>query len=200
MPGVTATHRRWRRVRHKASVPARAAPARDRGNFLQPTISDKPRPLHTLSIAVEGPMETILASLPEYWGRLSAHLAALEVHSAGAPFIRYCTIDMPRWLAVEVGLPMPHPVAPATGMSCGALPAGRYAEVVHVGPYDGLMQTTAQLLQWGEHHRVVWDCEPTNAGEVWAGRVESYLTDPSQQTDPQQWRTLLSIKIKEGTI
>jgi effector-binding domain-containing protein len=65
------------------------------------------------------------------------------------------------------------------GVVSGTLPAGRVVEAVHVGPYDTLADTYAEMQQFMAKNGLT-------AGPVmW----ESYLTDPGRQPDPATWRT-----------
>ena len=48
-----------------------------------------------------------------------------------------------------------------------------------LGPYEGLMQATADLLAWAQNKDIVWDkWDPGSRGEGWRARIEHYLTDP----------------------
>jgi effector-binding domain-containing protein len=68
------------------------------------------------------------------------------------------------------------------------LPAGDYVTLLHVGPYDGLVQANAALQQWASQRHVRWAMD----GETWLGRIERYLTDPSQEPDPSKLETELA--------
>ncbi len=103
---------------------------------------------------------------------------------------------------MEAGIPVPVPVpapAPVEGddrVIAGVLPAGRYATVVHVGPYDGLIGAVDNLLQWADSQGLEWDSSSAEDGEHWGCRLEIYLTDPSQQPDPATWQTQLAFRLR----
>jgi effector-binding domain-containing protein len=67
----------------------------------------------------------------------------------------------------------------------GTLPAGRYATLVHVGPYDGLIDANARLQAWAREQGHVFACE----GPKWDGRVERSLNDPTAEPNPAKWQT-----------
>jgi hypothetical protein len=47
--------------------------------------------------------------------------------------------------------------------------------LIYTGPYEGLMQATADLLAWAEKKGVVWDKWPAGSkGEGWRARIENY--------------------------
>lgn len=148
------------------------------------------------AVALQGGMAEVVGALPEIFSELSAWLATHEIAAAaGAPFITYQSIRMPHCMAVEVGIPTAA-LAPADGrIHCDELPAGDYLESVYVGHYDGLMDATAALLQWGADHDVEWDMQVREGVEHWAARLESYVTDPTSEPDAAKWQTRLAIKI-----
>ncbi len=124
---------------------------------------------------------------PELFGWLAAH----SLVPAVPPFIRYLTVDMATEMTLDLAVPVngrPHPnglVRP------GGLPAGRYVTWLHVGPYHGLVQANATLQQWAKERGLRW----ARDGSIWLGRVERYLTDPSQEPDPSTWQTELAYLI-----
>ena len=61
----------------------------------------------------------------------------------------------------------------------GTLPGGRVAEATHVGPYDTIQQTYAEL------GRYVADAGLTPGDVMW----EFYLSDPQSQPDPATRKT-----------
>jgi effector-binding domain-containing protein len=62
------------------------------------------------------------------------------------------------------------------------LPGGQIVEAVHVGPYDTMALTYADIERF-------FAAKGLTPGDVmW----ESYLSDPGTQPDPATWRTLIS--------
>lgn len=128
--------------------------------------------------------------------RLAGWLATKGVKPAGAPFVKYNVVDMERTLQLELGFPVAALVEASEDVHSGTLPAGRYAVSIYLGHYSGLRDANATLLQSAEQLGVHWDTTSTPDGEVFAARLETYLTDPSQERDPAKWRTELAIKTK----
>jgi len=79
----------------------------------------------------------------------------------------------------------------------GVLPAGRYAELTHVGHPSELMAATKALLDWAAEQGLTWDMTPGEGGERWGCRLETYLTDPSQEPDMSKWVTQLAFKLAD---
>jgi effector-binding domain-containing protein len=125
-----------------------------------------------------------VSELPAFFGR--AYEAALRVvrqqraAPVGPPFARY---DGPpdETVDVEAGFPVSSRIEDSDGVVASTLPGGRAAEAVHVGPYETLARTYAEIEQWmlGQGLRpgpVMW---------------ETYLTDPADEPDAATWRTLV---------
>ena len=130
-----------------------------------------------------GEMAPALAKL---WPEVSAWLDEQGIVPAGCPLIRYHVVDMPD-VEIAVGLQIESGPVGDGRVAIGALPAGRYAVLAHSGPYENLVQANAELQHWAAQNDVALDGCDGALG--WAGRVEFYLTDPSDDPDPLTWRT-----------
>lgn len=138
---------------------------------------------------------------------LFAWLAERGVAPAGAPFFRYREIDMEHELVVEAGVPVdsldPFPDlgaedvkgASSAGPHGGVLPAGRYVVVRHHGHPRDLERATGELLSWAAAQGLVWDADDEQRS--WGARVESYLTDPSEQPDLAEWDHELAFRLAD---
>jgi effector-binding domain-containing protein len=139
-------------------------------------------------------METISEiadRIPEVFGWLGAR----GVEPTGAPFLKYNVIDMGRRLEIEAGVPVAAEVAGEGDVLAGVLPAGRYATVRHVGPFDQLVDVTAALLDWAAKQGLEWDVVDTDEGQRWGCRLEIYETDPRAEPDMSKWETVLAFKL-----
>jgi effector-binding domain-containing protein len=119
------------------------------------------------------------------------------VPPAGAPFFRYTVIDMARELQVDVGVPVAAPVDGDDRVAAGALPAGRYATLTHVGHPSELVGVTKALLEWAPRQGLAWDMSPGPDGERWGGRAEFYLTNPAEEPDMSKWVTQLAFRLAD---
>lgn len=130
---------------------------------------------------------------PEVFDAVARHGRA----PSGAPFLRYRVIDMDRELQIEACVPIDGPMPADDAVSTDTLPGGRYAVATHRGHFDGLAETSARLLSWANGEGLQWDSTASDAGEVWAGRIEIYQTDPSTEPDPANWITTLAFKLAD---
>lgn len=157
----------------------------------EPHIQDRAAQ-HYAGIRETVTMESIGAAVDRGFPELFGRLAADGIEPAGAPFVRFLVIDMMADLEIELGVPVAAPVTGSGRVQPGVLPAGKYAVIRHVGPYDGddgLIPSNAALQDWAKKQGIEFDMEETPAGDAFASRFEQYLTDPSQEPDPSKWET-----------
>ena len=138
-----------------------------------------------------------LGGLGARFGEVFGWLGARGLAPAGAPFFRYNVIDMERELEVDAGVPVGVAVDGDGQVVVDRLPAGRYATVTHVGHPSELLGVTKALLDWAAEQGLRWDVSPGDLGERWGGRLEIYLTDPSQEPDMSKWQTQLAFRLAD---
>ncbi|PPK67456.1 GyrI-like domain-containing protein [Actinokineospora auranticolor] len=156
--------------------------------ILEPALETRPEQPY-VSIAIEAPLSE--------WGKVNAlvpevfdWLARRGVPPVGALFYRYHSVadDV---LSVEVGVPVATPQEGDGRVRAGSKPAGTYAVLVHEGHPDRIRDTFAKLDDWAHREGVEWDL----VDGVWAGRFESYLTDPAEEPDLGKWRTEVAYRV-----
>ncbi len=145
------------------------------------------------AIAAEIRLDELGAVLPELWPEVAGYLSQCPADVAGAPFIRYVKIDMEGVCKLEVGIPCTAEIPGSGRVVNGVLPGGRYAVAVHEGPFDALPESNATLQTWVSDQGLEFDVH----ANVWAARLESYLTDPEQAPDSATWLTELAYKLRD---
>ncbi|GLW90982.1 GyrI-like domain-containing protein [Actinokineospora globicatena] len=137
------------------------------------------------------------ATLAE-WGRVNALIGPVygwlterDITPAGPLFYRYHSVagDV---IDVEVGVPVPEPVIGDDTVAAGSKPAGQYAVLLHKGHPDRIRETFAALDEWSEASGVEFDV----TDGVWAGRFESYLSDPAEVPDLADWETEVAYRVR----
>jgi effector-binding domain-containing protein len=128
---------------------------------------------------------------------LFAWLGARGISPAGAPFFKYNVIDMERQLEIEWGVPTTAPFHGDGRVLSGALPAGRYATLVHRGPYSDLVEANAALLKWVADNDLALDATKTPAGDKFGCRLEIYRTDPRKEPNPEKWETEVTFRLAD---
>jgi effector-binding domain-containing protein len=132
-------------------------------------------------------------TLPEIGGAISGsfgevygHLGRIGGVPEGPPFVIYHgTPASGEPFDIEICAPVPVAVEPPAGWQLVELPAGTFATLLHVGPYDTIGTAYAEIMAWpGEH------------GYAIAGPPrEVYLSDP--ETPPEQIRTIVELPVVE---
>jgi len=123
-----------------------------------------------------------VSDLPSFFGRALGAVAAAAAGQGrelvGEPFAFYpgAPTDV---VEVAAGFPVSVAVEPADDVVPMELPGGRVATTVHVGPYDTMQKTYAEMHAWMAGQGL------TPADHMW----EVYLSDPSTEPDPSTWRT-----------
>ncbi|WP_341926629.1 GyrI-like domain-containing protein [Nocardioides psychrotolerans] len=139
---------------------------------------------------VEQPTAGVRASVPmseltEFFGRaFQETMTVLEsqgVTPVGPPFGRYygapgAVID------VEAGFPVATAVVAADTVVPGCLPEGKAVEAIHVGAYDTLESTYAEMESSGADRGI------SLGATMW----ETYLSNPEDEPEPATWRTRIT--------
>ncbi|MFC5826625.1 GyrI-like domain-containing protein [Nonomuraea insulae] len=129
-------------------------------------------------------------------GEIVGWLAARGAAPAGAPFLRYDSIDMAGdRLVVQAGVPVATALEGEGDLFADVLPAGRYVTVSHHGHPDQLMDVTESMLEWAREQGLEWDMTEKDGAEHWGCRLELYNTNPMEEPDPANWDTDLRFRL-----
>ena len=119
----------------------------------------------------------MLAERDRLLAELIAWLDGNGVRPDGPFFLRLHTVDMAGEMDIEVGV-----FAAAAGdaeVAQGAAPAGDYVVLRYV---NHSLRAHRLLFAWAETHGIRFDVQDAD----WAGRFETYVTDP--RTEPRKTR------------
>ncbi|MCC9195213.1 GyrI-like domain-containing protein [Arthrobacter sp. zg-Y916] len=126
--------------------------------------------------------QVAMAELADFFSHaFSDTMAVLQkqgVQPVGPPFGKYygqpgVQVD------VEAGFPVAGAIEPAGNVVPGELPAGRVVEATHIGPFDTLASTYADVESFFVEHKL----KPSAV--MW----ENYLADPETEQSPENART-----------
>ncbi len=139
-----------------------------------------------------------IAQIADRFGEVFAFVAEQGMQPAAPPFLKYDVFHPDGRLEIEAGVPVALQGKDSGEFFFAALPAGRYATLIHTGPYDGLMGATEQLLQWVGGRGQTFDVHVLDDGsERWASRVEFYPTDPREEPDQSKWVAHLAFRLAD---
>jgi effector-binding domain-containing protein len=117
------------------------------------------------------------------YGALMQYLGALGEQPTGMPFAAYHNMDM-QALDLEIGFPVARPLPGKDTIQPGELPAGKWARVLHVGPYDQCRTAYDALSAWIAEQGY----RPTGVA------YEAYCSEPG--TPPQEIRTWIMFPLE----
>jgi effector-binding domain-containing protein len=120
------------------------------------------------------------------FGEVYGHLGRRGVEPDGPPFVIYHGMpesDAP--FDVEICAPTTRATDPPAGWQVQELPAGTFATLVHVGPYDTLGTAYGTLTAWIGAHELAIAGPPR----------EVYLSEP--ETPPEQVKTIVEFPVSE---
>jgi DNA gyrase inhibitor GyrI len=137
-------------------------------------------------------------SFPQLFAWLGRH----GIEPAGPPFIRYLEVDnRGEPLEIEVAAPVAAGTQGDETVRAGILPAGRYATLLHTGPYrhddvPDLGDAQAALRTWTEQQGIVTS-RASERGSSLAACVEHYRIGPPMEADWTKWETELAYLVVE---
>jgi len=156
-------------------------PVPTRRRTSMPTLSIERREIaaqNILFVRLRVARNEISNAIGEGLGKAFPYSQRLGLAIAGRPFTRYLSTG-PGLYSIDVGMPVATAATGEGAVESGTLPAGPVAVAMHGGPYDQLSETYAELERWVE----------ANGYRVGGAPWESYITDPADHPDPQDWRT-----------
>jgi effector-binding domain-containing protein len=151
---------------------------------------------HYAAIRIQTTRKNLATEAPRLLEKVSRWLQSNRVAPGGPPLIRYFTIGADEMVDVEIGIATAEPVDGDRTVRGNTLPRGKYLTAVHCGPYEKIVDTTAEFLDWAREQGVDFDKQDGPTGTAWRARVEHYLTDPAEQPDPQKWETKLAFLVR----
>ena len=115
-----------------------------------------------------------------------------QVKTSGPPFLRYHLIDMRGFMDISYCVPVKKALPDDGNVKADSIPAGRYASLVFSG---GGISGNRALIEWVRAQGLDFDRWDTDQGDNFAGRYETYLTDPKVEPRKSKWKIEVAIKL-----
>lgn len=136
------------------------------------------KPQHALAIREVVPNAQIPQKMGQSFGELMAFFGKAKFTMTGPPFALYHDFGDER-TDMEVGFPVAGPQRGEGRIKPCILPGGKVVTAMHIGPYEKLVETYAEMQKWMEQNghkpkKMMW---------------ERYLSDPQTVKDPSKYIT-----------
>jgi effector-binding domain-containing protein len=140
---------------------------------------------YVATVRVKTTPDRIGAAFGEVMPEISAQLSKAGVEPPNPMFAIYHSYGKDE-VDMELGLPVPHPIATEGRVVGRELPATLAAVTWHQGSYDSIGDAFRAVEAWIEKEG------REQAGPPW----EVYWTGPSEDPDPANWRTEVGYPIR----
>lgn len=124
------------------------------------------------------PLSEISGFLSQAFGAVAEAISTQQISPTGPPFAKYHPLEDGKF-SVEAGFATSRTVRTTGQVMASILPGGPAAVMTYIGPYDEMEGAYRELDDW------ISNQGGSSTGDSW----EVYFSDPSQEPDPQKWRT-----------
>lgn len=146
-----------------------------------PTLSIERRelaPQPVLIMRSRTPRAELQMAIGHSLGGVFGHCQKVGLPLEGRPFTRYLSTGPGLW-EIECGKPLAAPAPGDGAIEAATLPGGPVLVAMHGGLYDQLSETYVAMERWME----------ANGARAGGAPWESYITDPADHPNPEDWRT-----------
>jgi effector-binding domain-containing protein len=141
----------------------------------------------TLAIRLQTSPENLSNDTAEAINKIMAYLEEIGKEASNMPYSAYHNMESmdQQVIDVEVGIPVEEDLPGKGNIQATKLPAGKYATITFVGPYEGLPEAYERLELWEKENKV------SDAGVVY----EFYINDPDEVT-PEELETVVALRLE----
>ncbi len=151
-------------------------------------VVDRPA-LRVVAKRLQVGLPSIGPTLERAFGEVYAAIGAARVEAAGPPFVVYHSMPSPgEPLDIEVCSPVAGALEPPPPWAMMELPAGTFASLMHVGPYETVAAAYDLLSAWIPDHGLAIAGPPR----------EVYLSPPS--TPPERIQTIVEFPVTRAPV
>ena len=151
-------------------------------------VVDRPA-LRVVAKRLQADLAAIGPTLAQSFGEIFATISAGRAEPAGPPFVIYHSMPVPgEPLDIEVCAPVAGALEPPPPWAMMELPAGTFASLMHVGPYETVGAAYDLLSAWIPDHGLAIAGPPR----------EVYLSPPS--TPPERIQTIVEFPVTRAPV
>jgi effector-binding domain-containing protein len=157
----------------------------------KPKIDKRPKIIY-MGIRIIAPFKGMFKEIDRIADELNEWVTANKVKTSGPPFLRYHVIDMRGFMDISYCVPVRKALPEDGPVKADFVPAGRYASLIYSG---GGISGNRALIEWVRAQGLDFDRWDTDQGDNFAGRYETYLTDPKVEPRKSKWKIEVAIKL-----
>jgi effector-binding domain-containing protein len=159
----------------------------------KPKIDTRPKLVY-MGIRTIAPFKGMPKVIDRISRELNAWIGENDIQPAGPPFLRFHVIDMRGFMDISFCYPVRKALPDDGDIKADFIPAGKYASLIYSG---GGISGNRALIEWVRAQGMDFDRWDTEQGDNFAGRYETYLTDPKIEPRKSRWKIEVAIKLAE---
>jgi effector-binding domain-containing protein len=163
------------------------------GNIGKPKIDTRSKMTY-MGIRIIAPFKGMSREVTRIAGELNEWVETNKVKTSGPPFLRFHVIDMRGYMDISYCVPVKKALPNYGKVKADFIPAGRYASLIYSG---GGISGNRALIEWVRAKGMDFDRWDTEQGDNFAGRYETYLTDPKVEPRKSRWKIEVAIKLAD---
>jgi effector-binding domain-containing protein len=157
----------------------------------KPKIDKRPK-MNYMGIRAIAPFKGMSKEIGRLVDELNAWVDENKVKTAGPPFLRYHVIDMRGYMDISYCVPVRRALPDNGNVKADFIPPGKYASLIYSG---GGISGNRALIEWVRAQGLAFDNWDSDKGDNFAGRYETYLTDPKVEPRKSKWKVEVAIKL-----
>lgn len=159
----------------------------------KPKIDKRPK-ITYMGIRTIAPFKGMSKEIDKIAKELNAWIDEHKVKPSGAPFLRYHVIDMRGFMDISFCVPVKKTLPDDENVKADFIPAGKYASLIYSG---GGISGNRALIEWVRTQGLDFDRWDSEQGDNFAGRYETFLTDPKLEPRKSKWKIEVAIKLAD---
>lgn len=159
----------------------------------KPKIDKRPKQAY-MGIRTIAPFKGMFKVIGRIANELNNWVDENKIKTSGPPFLRYHIIDMRGSMDISYCVPVRKTLPDDGDVKADFIPAGRYASLIYSG---GGISGNRAVIEWVRGQGLDFDRWDTEQGDNFAGRYETYLTDPKVEPRKSRWQIEVAIKLAD---
>ena len=143
-------------------------------------------PQKTLVIKADVPTSEVGPKMGEFYGKLFQYIGQNQIKAVGPPFAVYYSFDPKGNTVFEAGIPIENKVEVTGEIDYKEFEATKAASTLYTGPYEKMEPAYIALQKYLKDNNI------KEKGTAW----EVYLTDPSEEPDPNNYKTIIYFPVE----